>query len=176
VTTSTDRYAGRTFSGLLRALVPGVLLLLLIVWWQRGEPTPVQTVDAAAEISYAQRVSPVPLPAPAGLPADWRPTSARVEAPAGEKKPPVTLTIGYLTPAGKYAQVTIGDRDAAILRREVTPGAVPDGTVRVGEATWERSKAERDEPVLAGTVGKAGVVVTGDASPEDLARLASSVR
>src|SRR5829696_5107028 len=70
VSTSTDPSAGRTFAGLLRALVPALVILLLIVWWQRGEPAPVPTVDVAADVAYA---------------------------PSGEQRSPVTLTIGYLT-------------------------------------------------------------------------------
>lgn len=176
MTTSTDRYAGRTFSGLVRSLVPALIVLLLIVWWQRGDPTPVQTVDVAAEVAYAQRMSPVTLPAPAGLPEDWRATSAQVDAPSGEKKSPVTINLGYLTGADKYAQVTIGDRTAPVLREATTPGAVADGTTPVGSATWERYKSDRGEQVLVGTVGEAAVVVTGDASAEDLTRLAASIR
>ena len=176
VSTSTDHGPGRTFSGLLRALVPAVVVLLLIVWWQRGEAAPVPTADAASQAAYAQRISPVPLPAPAGLPAEWRATSAHVDAPSGEKRSPVTLTIGYLTGADRYAEVAIGDRTESALLRATAPAAVEEGTVAVGPATWKRYTSDRDEPLLLATVGKAAVLVTGDAPVEDLVRLAGSVR
>ena len=176
VSTSTEPSPGRTFSGLLRALVPALALLLLIVWWQRGEAAPVQTVDAVAEAAYAQRMSPVPLPTPAGLPAEWRSTSAHVDAPSGEKRSPVTLTIGYLTGQDRYAEVTIGDRTESALLRATAPEAVADGTVAIGSATWKRYTSDREEKILVATVGKAAVLVTGDAPQEDLVRLAGSVR
>ena len=176
VSTSTDRSAGRTFRGLLRSLVPALAVLLLIVWWQRGTPTVVPTADAAAKAAYAQRMSPVPLPAPAGLPADWRATSAHVDAPSGEKRSPVTLTIGYLTPEDRYAEVAVGDRTESALLRSTTPAAVPDGTVAIGSATWKRYTSDRGERVLLTTIGRAAVLVTGDAPETDLVRLAGSVR
>lgn len=173
---ATQRRAGRTFLGLLRALVPALAILLFLVWWQRGEPQPVSTVDPTADIAYAQRVSPVPLPVPSGLPADWRATSTRVDAPAGEKRSPVTLTIGYLTGSQKYAEVVIGDRPVASVLRGAVPGATRDGSAPVGAASWDRYRTARDELVLVSQVGRATVLVTGDAPEADLTRLAASVR
>lgn len=173
---AAQRRAGRTFLGLLRALVPALVILLFLVWWQRGEPQQLVPVDPTGDIAYAQRVSPVPLPAPAALPADWRATSARVDAPAGEKRSPVTLTIGYLTADEKYAEVSIGDRGPRALVEAVTPQASRDGSAPVGAASWDRYRTERGETVLVGPVGRATVLVTGNAAEADLARLATAVR
>ena len=173
---AVERRAGQTFIGLLRALVPAVVIVLLLVWWQSGDPTPAQSVDPRGDIAYAQRVSPVPLPAPGALPAGWRATSARVDAPAGEKRSPVTLTVGYLTPADKFAEVVIGDRPVVSVLQDAAPSAMRDGSTVVGSSSWDRYRSARGEPVLATTVGKAAVVVTGDASDEDLVTLAGSVR
>jgi hypothetical protein len=174
--TAEQRRSLQTFAGLLRALVPAVIIVLLLVWWQRGGEAPVLSVDPRPDITYAQRVSPVPLPAPGALPGDWRATSSHVDAPAGEaKRSPVTLTIGYLTGADKFAEVVVADRAVASVLSETVPSARADGEAAVGAAKWKAYRNDKDERVLATTVGEAAVVVTGDASDTDLAVLAASV-
>jgi hypothetical protein len=156
--------------------VPIVIVIVVLVLWQRGAPTPVPSVDPRPDVTDAQRISPVPLPAPGPLPGDWRATSSRVDAPAGEKRSPVTLTIGYLTDENRFAEVVIGDRPVDLLVTATQPGATADGTVPVGATRWQAYRTQRGEQLLATTIGKAGVLVTGDASGTDLAELAASVR
>ena len=170
------RTTGRTFVGLLRALLPILAVVVFLVWWQRGEARPVATVDPNPEIAYAQRISPIPLPAPGTLPAGWRPTSARVDAPSGEGRSPVTLTVGYLTPAERFAQVVISDRPAERVLQEAAPGSATDGTGAAAPAGFTRYRTGRGEPALVAQRGPVTVLVTGDASIEDLTRLAQSVR
>ena len=167
------RTTGRNFVGLLRALVPTLVVVVLLVLWQRGEARPVPTVDPNPEIAYAKRISPTPLPAPGGLPDGWRPTSARVDAPSGEGRPPVTLSVGYLTPAQRFAQVVISDRPAGRVLQEAVPGSLEDGD---GPAGFTRYKTARGEVALVAQRGIVTVLVTGDAPLEDLTLLAASVR
>jgi hypothetical protein len=176
VSTARPRGPGRSFVGLLWSLVPIIVVVVLLVLWQKGSPSPVVSVDPGPDIAYAQRVSPVPLPAPGPLPGDWRPTSSHVDAPAAEqKRSPVTLTIGYLTEDDRFAEVVIGDRPAALLLDESAPQATKDGNAEVGPTRWDLYRNQRGEQVLVTTIGKAGVLVTGDASGVDLAVLAGSV-
>ena len=174
-TTARPRGPGRSFAGLLWSLLPIVAVVVLLVLWQRGSPSPVTSVDPGPDVAYAQRVSPVPLPAPGPLPGTWRATSSHVDAPAGPKRSPVTLTIGYLPDENRFAQVVIGDRPVAALLAATEPGSTAEGTVPVGSARWQGYRTERGEQVLAATVGRAGVLVTGDAPQKDLAVLAASV-
>lgn len=167
---------GRSFIGLLWSLVPLVIVIVLLVLWQKGAPSPVTSVDPGPDIAYAQQISPVPLPAPGPLPGNWRANSSHVDAPSGEKRSPVTLTIGYLTEENKFAEVVIGDRPVALLLTATQPGATADGTVPVGASRWQAYRTQRGEQLLAGTVGKASVLVTGDASGTDLQQLAAAVR
>jgi hypothetical protein len=176
VPTERRRGPGRSFTGLLWSLVPIVIVVVLLVLWQRGSPSPVTSVDPRPDIGYAQRISPVPLPAPGALPGNWRPTSSHVDAPAGEKRSPVTLTIGYLTDENRFAEVVIGDRPVGLLLTAIQPGATANGTVPVGPTRWQAYRTQRGEQLLATTIGKAGVLVTGDASGTDLAQLAAAVR
>ena len=174
-TTARPRGPGRSFVGLLWSLVPIVGVIVLLVVWQKGSPSPVTSVDPRPDVTYAQRISPVPLPAPGPLPGTWRATSSHVDAPAGEKRSPVTLTVGYLTEDSRFAEVVIGDRPVDLLLAATQPGATADGNVQVGPARWQAYRTQRGERLLATTVGKAGVLVTGDASGSDLAALAAAV-
>ena len=176
VPTERRRRPGRSFTGLLWSLVPILVVVVLLVLWQRGSPTPVSSVDPRPDVAYAQRVSPVPLPAPGPLPGDWRATSSHVDAPAGEKRSPVTLTVGYLTDENRFAEVVIGDRPVDLLLAATQPGATAAGTAPVGATRWQAYRTQRGEQLLATTIGKAGVLVTGDASGTDLTELAASVR
>ena len=176
VPAARPRGPGRSFTGLLWSLLPIVAVVVLLVLWQKGSPSPVTSVDPGPDIASAKQLSPVPLPAPGPLPGTWRATSSRVDAPAGEKRSPVTLTIGYLTDENKFAEVVIGDRPVALLLTATHPGATADGTVPVGATRWQASRTQRGEQLLAGTVGKASVLVTGDASGTDLQQLAAAVR
>ena len=170
------RTPGRSLTGLLWSLLPVLALLVLVVWWQRGESRPVPSVDPAPDVAYAQRAAPVRLPAPGPLPPGWRATSSRVDAPAGEGRSPVTLEIGYLTAGERFARLVVSDATVATVLRERVPGATRDGTAAVGAASWERWRTARGEPVLVTRLGPATVAVTGDAPADDLARLAGSVR
>jgi hypothetical protein len=176
-TSASERRArtttSRTFVGLLRALLPSLLVVLFLVWWQHGDPSPVATVDPAPDIAYAKRISPTPLPAPGTLLAGWRATSSRVDAPSGEGRSPVTLSIGYLTPAEHFAQVVVSDRPVSGVLEDAVPGATADGT---GPTGFERYRTARGEPALVARRGAVTILVTGDAPVEDLTLLAESVR
>jgi cytoskeletal protein RodZ len=170
------RQPGRSFAGLVWALVPVLLVLVFLVWWQRGEARPVQTVDPRPDVSYAHRVAPVPLPGPGPLPAGWRATSSRVDTPSGEGRSPVTLDLGYLTAGDRFARLVVSDAAMPTVLQERVPGATADGSTAVGSARWERYRTPRGETVLVRRVGAATVLVTGDAPDSDLAVLAASVR
>jgi hypothetical protein len=184
VASARPRGPGRSFTGLLWSLVPVLVVVVLLVLWQRGSPSPVVSVDPGPDVSYAQRVSPVPLPAAGPLPGTWRATSTNVDAPnaapdvgqpTARKASPVTLTIGYLTEDDKFAEVVSGDRTVAELLSAAAPAATADGSTQVGTTRWAMYRSRRGEQVLAATIGKAGVVITGDASGTDLATLAGSL-
>jgi hypothetical protein len=182
IPTARPRGPGRSFAGLLWSLVPVVVVLILLVLWQRGSPSPLVSVDPGPDIQFAQRVSPVPLPAPGPLPGTWRATSSHVDAPSVDpskpvvdRRGPVTLTIGYLTEEDKFAEVVVGDRPVSTLLTETAPQATRDGDTVVGAGRWDVYRNQRGEQVLVTTIGRAGVLVTGDAAGADLAALAAAV-
>ncbi|HYT09694.1 MAG TPA: DUF4245 family protein [Mycobacteriales bacterium] len=170
------RSPGRSLPGLLWSLLPLLAIVLLVALWQQGRPQTVATVDTAGDIAYARRISSIALPAPAGLPGGWRATSSRVDAPLGETAPgPVTLDIGYLTLAGRFARVVVSTEPVEVVLMEQVQSASRDGSAAVGRATWDRYRTQRGEEALVSRVSRATVVVTGDASAADLTLLAAAV-
>ena len=174
--TERRRRPGRSFTGLLWSLVPIVIVIVLLVLWQKSAPSPVTSIDPGPDVAYAQRISPVPLPAPGPLPGNWRATSSHVDAPAGEPRTPVTPTIGHQPDENRIAEDLNGARPVGLLLTAIHPGSTADGAVPVGATRWQAYRTQRGEQLLATTIGKAGVLVTGDASGTDLAQLAAAVR
>jgi hypothetical protein len=116
------------------------------------------------------------VPAPAGLPDGYRPTSARTDAGGAEAGDPVTLEIGYLTPSVEYAGFVVSDDARVAAVADVLDGAQEEGTVDLGGQSWTRGTTERGETVLSRTDGDVTVLVTGSATDEELATVAGAVR
>jgi len=175
-TTDRRRAPGRSFTGLLWAMVPVlVVLVALVLWQQAGDDPPPPSVDPTGDVAYARRIAPVPFPDVVS-PQGWRATSSQVDAPAGDKRSPVTLRIGYVTPGGRFAEIVVSDQAPATVLRQVAQGSTADGTTPVGGAAWERYRSPRGETVLVRRVGRATAVVTGDAPDPDLVTAASAIR
>ena len=172
--------AGRlNAANMLRSLLPLVVICLLIVGWmsfRQNGVDPVREVDPSNAVERAAARADYPLLAPAGLPEDYRPTSARTDAGTGVEGDPVTLEIGYVTPSGDFAGFVVSDDGRAEPVRRVLDGARGEASVDVGGRSWIRSTTARDETALSLREGDVTVVVTGSASDEELARVAASVR
>jgi hypothetical protein len=166
----------RTVLGLARALLPLLAIVLVVAWLRQPGGSEVPTVDPGPDLAYAARIAPYDLLAPTGLPAGWRATSSKVDAPQGEGRTPVTLTVGYLTPAGKYAGLTETDRRTADVQGADLAGATAAGSTRAGGRTWQRYRTTRGETALLLVADRLTLLITGSAPDEDLAALAGSLR
>jgi hypothetical protein len=113
---------------------------------------------------------------PRGLSDDWRPTSVRTDAGSASAGDPVTLQIGWLTPAEEFAQYVVSDDPKAAALTDVLDDATENGTEQVDGDTWQRLTTERGETALTRTEGTATLVVTGSASDEELQTLAGSLQ
>ena len=109
------------------------------------------------------------------LPDGWRPTSVRTDAVDGAPGDPVTLEIGWLTPAEEYAGYVISDGTDVDALDDVLDDATADGTARVGGVSWDRRSTERGETALVRTEGSATLLVTGSAPDQELEALAAAV-
>jgi hypothetical protein len=115
--------------------------------------------------------------APAGLPPSWTPVSSVLAV--GGANGPGTLTwhLGYMTPSGTLASLEETDARAAEFIRRMTNSGPIEQPVRLAGQTWStRWTAGRDQRSMYLTSPQGvTVVVTGNASWNDLATLAASL-
>lgn len=165
-------------ANMLRSMLPLVLISLVIVWWttlQQSGDVGVRTVDPSTTVQLAAARAGYPLLVPEGLDEDYRVTSARTDAGNAGEGDPVTLEIGYLTPAEDYAGFVVSDDSRADPLATVLDGAEEQDTVQIGGQTWTRSITEKDEIALFRETDGVTVVVTGSASDEELETVAAAV-
>ncbi|WP_165865574.1 DUF4245 domain-containing protein [Vallicoccus soli] len=170
---------GGTVGDMVRslALILGIVAVVLVLVPRPSGET-VRTVDWRPVAQQAAGSATYDVLVPAGLPEDWRSTSARVDRAPGEGGS-VAWTIGFVTPEDDYAATGQSDGDAAVFVEDLTKQGAATGTVEVGGATWERR--ERDlagEPrrSLVRELDGSTVLVTGTASWAELEVLAGSLR
>ncbi|MCF6509204.1 DUF4245 domain-containing protein [Blastococcus sp. MG754426] len=163
-------------ANMLRSLLPLVVICLLIVWWQafRSNPDdPVIEVDPTSTLRLAEARAVYPLLIPA-LGEDYRPTSVRTDAGTAPEGSPVTVQLGYVTPAGDYAgYVVTDDADAEAL--DVLAGAAEEGVVEIDGEEWTESTTQRGETALTRVADGVTVVVTGSAGDGELREVAGAV-
>jgi len=166
-------------ANMLRSLLPLVVICLVIVGWttlRQKSDEGVREVDPASTVQLAAARAAYAVPAPTGLDADYRVTSARTDAGNAGQGDPVTLEIGYLTPSEEYAGFVVSDDRRSAPLAAVLDGAEEQGTVELGGRTWTRSTTERDETALIREDDGVTVAVTGSASEEELETVAASVQ
>lgn len=162
---------------LVGAVVLGVFWM---VAWQRPEVQgPVRpAIDVEQVFRDVQISDPFLVLAPTSLADGWTPTSAWFE-PAGVNAAinGGVLHVGYLTPAGSYAEVRQTDGDRAVALAEWVDDATVIDTVSLESQPWD--------VVQSDSTGKQGlvleqdgtvVVVTGKADLDELQELATSLR
>jgi hypothetical protein len=165
-------------ANMLRSMLPLVLICLVIVWWttlrQSGDVR-VQTVDPSTTVQLAAARADYTVLVPTGLDQDYLVTSARTDAGNAGEGDPVTLEIGYLTPAEEYAGFVVSDDPRADPLATVLDGAREQDTVEIGGQMWTRSITEKDETALFRETDGVTVVVTGSAKDEELEAVAAAV-
>jgi hypothetical protein len=174
-----QRAARMSAANMLRSLGPVVLICLVLVAYtslrQKADER-VQTVDPASTEHLAAARASYPVEVPTGLDRRYLPTSARTNAGNAGTGQPVTLEIGYLTPARQYAGFVESDDPAAPAVRSVLDGATQHGSVDVGGVAWTRSTTKRGETALSHVVHGVTLLVTGSASEQELTAVAAALR
>jgi len=164
---------------MLRSLGLLVLVCLALAGWmafQQSTVDPVREVDPTSTVQLAASRAGYPIVAPAELPEEYRPTSARTDAGEAGAGDPVTLQIGYLTPSEEYAGFAVSDDARAAAVTDVLDGAEQQGSVDLGGQRWTRSTTERGETALWRESDGVTVVVTGSAPDGELETVARAVR
>jgi hypothetical protein len=176
---AADRASRFNAANMVRSLLPLVVIALLIVGYQAfkssGE-TNVHPIDPTSTERLAAEQAGYPVLAPAGLPPDYRPTSARTDADPDRTGEPVTLQIGYVTPSEEFAGFVVSDDLKADAVTSVLDGAAQRGTVDLAGTAWTRSTNARGETVLSRRAGDVVVLVSGSASEQELETVARGVR
>jgi hypothetical protein len=175
---AVDRMARFTAANMIRSLLPLVLGCLLVVGItavRQNPEDPIREVDTTSAERAVSRLASYPLLVPRGLADEWRPTSVRTNAGTATAGDPLTLQIGWLTPAEEFAQYAISDDPEAAALTDVLTDATAEGSRQVDGETWEQLATERGETVLTRTAGTATLLVTGSASDDELTTLASSL-
>jgi hypothetical protein len=175
---AVDRLQKFTAANMVRSLLPLVLGCLLIVGvtaLRQNPEDPVREVETTSAERTAAELASYPLLVPRGLSDDWRATSVRTNAGSASAGDPVTLQIGWLTPAEEFASYAVSDDPESTALTDVLDDATDDGSQQVGGETWQRLTTERGETALTRAEGTATLVVTGSASDDELATLAGSL-
>lgn len=111
---------------------------------------------------------------PAGLPSDWKANAARLTG----KRHNAHLHIGWAVPGSEYA----GLEESVIPASEFIRSALGaralavTGFQQIDGVAWQRRTSSRGEPALTRTTAGLTLVVTGSATPQQLATLAASLR
>lgn len=162
-------------------LVLGFVLLFLLIGPTRElifptgpHGTAVKTVDAAASVSAARQIAAYRVLAPRGLPAGWRPTSARIAVAPSAGGSSATLHLGYVTPAERYLGFEEGDA-AGFAAAVLGSGAGSLPPVDVAGQPWQQWRTAAGELALSRTAGGRSVVLTGSATLDELRTFAASL-
>jgi hypothetical protein len=166
-------------ANMLRSLGPIVAICLALVAYtnlrQKADER-VQTVDPASTVQLAAARAGYRVQVPTGLDRGYLPTSARTNAGNAGAGHPVTLEIGYLTPARRYAGFVESDDPGAQPVHDVLDGATPHGSADIRGVAWTRSTTTRGETALSHVAGGVTLLVTGSATEQELATVATAVR
>lgn len=174
--TPTQRQRLRTPANLWRALIPLLVIVGLLVLWERiGQPHSdgVHVIDPSAAVAAARQQAGFDLEVPSGLPSSWRPTSTEF-VPASSAAA-ASFRIGYVSPAGRYATFVESDDAPDAVAAQYGPLST-DGTTPVGSTSWDKFKTSDGSTLLRHTTGKVTVLVTGNAGLAELVELAGSLR
>jgi hypothetical protein len=176
---SEVRAAKLTAANMARSLLPLLVICLAVVGWaalRQNPDDPVIEVDPSSSVRASAERASYELLVPTGLPDGYRPTSSRTTAGSADEGDPVTLEIGYFTPAEEFAGFVISDDESAAPVRQVLDDAQEQGSESIGGRTWTRETTSAGETAFVLETGEATVVVFGSAPDDELAEVAGSVR
>ena len=170
-----DRQRLRTPANLWRALIPLLVIagLLVLVNRPAGQSADgVHVIDPGPAIAAARQQAGFQVRTPTGLGDRWRPTSTEL-VPAAPSAP-ASFRIGYVSPAGKYAELYQSADAPDAVAAHYGP-LVAQGTTSIDGVSWQQYDTSSGRRLLRSTFGPVTVIVTGSASQSELAELAGSV-
>jgi Protein of unknown function (DUF4245) len=135
-------------------------------------------VSYQGDLAAMTRAARYPVLAPSGLPLSWSPVSSGVALGGANGAGTATWHLGYVTPSGALASMEESDAAAARFIRRMTNGGTAVAPVQVAGRAWRASTTPgRGQRSLYETdVAGATIVITGNASWDELRTLAASLR
>jgi len=135
------------------------------------------TIDVAAELQAAAGQAKFPLREP-HLPTGWRPNSDSVD-PIGPNSADQAVRIGWITPGGRYLQLSQSNASPLDLARAAAGlGAdVPvstNGTATVNGTQWTIYPGVRSESSWVTDLGPVRLFVTGNGTTDEFRTLAAA--
>ncbi|ABG97643.1 conserved hypothetical protein [Rhodococcus jostii RHA1] len=163
------------------SLVPLVLFCVLIAGiasqctFSPGGPTsgPIPSFDVDAALKYDAQDLPFPVRKPE-TPEGWTPNSGSRSIVSGDGGGD-SSTVGFITEAGRYIQLTQSNAVETVLVPFVAGGPrTATGTEDVAGHSWIVYGGEGVEPIWVSDFGDVRLLVTGSASPEAFEQLATA--
>jgi Protein of unknown function (DUF4245) len=179
--TGAERQRLRSPANLWRALIPLLVLvgaLVAFAWPRAGSNDGVHVVDIVGPIAAA-RQNGLAVLTPTGLDPRWRPTSVdytQEQLTNGQVTTPASLRIGFVSPAGDYAELMQSDdvRNGSVLASYGSLDAT--NPVKIGTVSWDGFQTSRNRELIRLVSGNREIIVTGSASAAELSTLAGSLR
>jgi hypothetical protein len=155
-------------------VVVGGVVVVLVLIVPRPSAVNQPPIDVTGVAQGARSSAGFTISVPAGLPSEWRATSARLLNGTDNVQ---TWHIGYQTADAQYAAVEQAKGATVVWLRANTQTGVVVGIQEVSGVAWTRLLHEnRLQRTLEVTNGDITTLVTGTASWADLGLLASSLR
>jgi Protein of unknown function (DUF4245) len=163
------------------SLVPLVLFCVLIAGiasqctFSPGGPTsgPIPSFDVGAALKYDAQDLPFPVRGPE-TPEGWTPNSGSRSIVSGDGGGD-SSTVGFITEAGRYIQLTQSNAAETVLVPFVAGGPrTATGTEDVAGHSWIVYGGEGVEPIWVSDFGDVRLLVTGSASPEAFEQLTTA--
>ncbi|WP_054816309.1 DUF4245 domain-containing protein [Nocardia arizonensis] len=129
--------------------------------------------DVRSALIADARTLPFPVRDP-GMPGDWTPNSGSRDTITGPGGGPVS-TVGYITPAGAYMQLTQTGATEEMLARHVLGSRYASGVQQVGEQRWTVYAEPTEETAWIADFGQSRVLIKGAGDAAAFTTLAGAV-
>ena len=170
----------KTFADMVRSLgLMAVIIAALLFIGARylimpGSAERPPAADYSSVVHDFPRAAGAPVLAPTSLPSSWRANAARLTTPAHGV---TQLHIGWAVPGSRYAGLDEATGAPAALVSAVlgAAGTTVRGTTTIGGVVWQQRTSSLGERAYTRQVGNVTVIVTGNATDEQLRLLVGSL-
>lgn len=167
------------------ALAVGVLVVSLVVvlgamgnlgFGSNTDNGATPTADVTGGLQRAAAALDLPIEVPAGLPADWHPSSFTQVTPFTDGGTRTVVRAGWITPSGAFVTLIQSPESAQdLVTHEIGRGLALLGTVQAGGAEWNIYPGQRQEPAWVRSTGVLTLLISGSATEADFQTLAAGI-